>query len=524
MSGDRPHRNDTLDSYLKQAAHDLAQSNKALGDDAEGLLFLGVWHQSYPAILVRDPFLSDSAKVQFLLLMQESSQKPHDAIAMPSLTHTAQVLGHGRRTVHRDRTLLRICRWISQHKRVRDRRGRYCGSINAIHSEPCALADANRLDATYLQLLDRSKGDDDPYIRNAALAALASIDQALNAGHDPLEPPDPMNRRIEAAKAVQSGGGTFFDLLMPEGGRIAKQHDPNSAGHTVATSPRTPKSALGQPEPTHPSANFVDKSARHTVATPSAGANSAPGYPSVNSAPGASQPSADFALGSQVVENKNDRLNYPQNTKFALGPTCSSNTTTTNKNEPESARASRSSSRAIDSGKSSPPNSATQAADALRWPEALPANERTLIERSFASMQLTGTQCQEVLDALARKLQDPDNPMRSPVGYAVALCKRVRSGTFQPVGAPPRPSGTGGSGDDSGPRGPRGELTELRRQIHNLQSEIKGFDDNLIPFAHPESQPHLEAQRDRLCQERDALKQRYQALRGEDGASCRKQA
>ena len=29
--------------------------------DTDGLLFLGQWHDAYPTVLVRDPFLSDSA-------------------------------------------------------------------------------------------------------------------------------------------------------------------------------------------------------------------------------------------------------------------------------------------------------------------------------------------------------------------------------------------------------------------------------------------------------------------------------
>lgn len=209
MTGARSKQNDTLGSYLEQAAHDLARSHESLGDDAEGLLFLGAWHQSYPAILVRDPFLSDSAKVQFLYLMQKSSQNPRGAIAMPSLVQTGQVLGHSKKTVHRDRTLLRVCRWISQHKRVRDDRGRYCGSINAIHSEPCSLSEANRLDRSYLQLLNHTRAHPDRYVQRAACAALASIDQALQDGRDPLDPPDPISRRLDAAKAVQNGGGSI---------------------------------------------------------------------------------------------------------------------------------------------------------------------------------------------------------------------------------------------------------------------------------------------------------------------------
>ena len=49
--------------------------------DTDGLLFLGQWHDAFPTVLVRDPFLSDSAKIQWLYMAQETRQQPQRAIA-----------------------------------------------------------------------------------------------------------------------------------------------------------------------------------------------------------------------------------------------------------------------------------------------------------------------------------------------------------------------------------------------------------------------------------------------------------
>lgn len=463
--------NDTLGRYLEEAADDLAGLGPSAGNDTEGLLFLGPWHQSYPAILVRDPFLSDSAKVHWLYLTQEACRQPHRAITMPSLDQTVDVLGHAKKTVNRDRTLLRVCRWISQYTRRRDDKGRYRGTVNAIHGEPCSLGEANRLDADYLKLLDSTKAHTDRYLRQAAQAALASIDQALREGRDPLEPADPMTRRLDAAHAVHNGGGSFFELLVAGSNRNTPSDTSSVTGHSVATS------------------------TKEKVTT---------GDPGVKTTTGGSVPMVNFTNEAQVTDKTDLGPNQPRVEKSTTGPTCSSsNKTTTTHSEPDSARAEKTT-----TGPAGHPVANADAASPLRWPAALPANERTLIDRAFASRDLSRAQQQDVLDALARKLQDPDNPLRSPVGYTVSLCKRIQSGTFQPVGAPSPPRNAAQSNAPT-----NAEVRDMRQQIRNLQSEIQGMDSTLIPGAPAGSRVALESQRDRLHQQLEQLKQELRRLR-----------
>lgn len=470
-SSGRP--NDTLGRYLEQAADDLASSEPPLGNDAEGLLFLGAWHQSYPAILVRDPFLSDSAKVHLLYLTQEAGRQPHRAIAMPSLDQTTEVLGHAKKTVNRDRTLLRICRWISQYTRLRDEKGRYRGTVNAIHGEPCSLSEANRLDTSYLSLLDSAKAHTDRYLSQAAQAALASIDQALREGRNPLEPADPMTRRLDAAHAVHNGGGSFFELLMTRSGYNSPPHPSSAGDHSVATASVEQKVTTGDPR----------------VKTTIGGIN----------------PMVNFMPGWQITDKTEFIPNSPPVKKSTIGPTCSSscNKTTTTRSEPHSARAEKTT-----TGPAGHTVANADMASSLHWSDALPANERKLIDRAFASRDLSRAQRQDVLDALARKLQDPDNPVRSPVGYAVSLCKRVQSGTFQPVGAPTQAEKT-----DQSKSPANAEASDIRRQMRNLRSEIQGMESTLIPGAPPGSRAALESQRNRLCHQLEELKRRLRSLR-----------
>ena len=71
----------------------------------------------------------------------------------------------------------------------------------------------------------------------------------------------------------------------------------------------------------------------------------------------------------------------------------------------------------------------------LHWPDPLDDNLRRLIHQAL-TMRVATVHHQDVLDALAHKLRDPDDPLRSPVGYAIKLCERIKAGTFQPVGPP----------------------------------------------------------------------------------------
>ena len=486
MTGQPSARTAALDGFLQQAADDLAESHQAPLDQAsEGLLFLGARYQSYPAILLRDPFLPATAKIQLLYLMQESGQGRQSAVAMPSLEDTARALGDSRRTAGRDRMLLRVCRWISLCQTVRDTGGRFRGSIYAIHGEPCSLQEGNRLDQGYLSFLDGASANGDPYLQRAAQAAFSGIDRTLDAGRDPLDPPDPVSRRLDAAAAVKNGYGSFYDLFFPEEHSLENDSQPASGthptgGHTVATS------------------READPAAKFAHGEPGAKFAHGKSSPCEKFAHGEHSPCANFAPGYKTIENKGNEQTYPQFAKFAHGYSSSSKTTTTTKTE----RAER--------------NNSESELDRLIWPSQFDGSQRRLIHRTLVREDIDPDRQQAIVDVLAHKARDADNPLRSPVGYAFKLCKRVHSGQFQPV-TPPASSrsktqeGNGRRSVSSGDAMPK--CSDLRADMRRLQSEIDGLEQNLIPMASADNRPRLEASRDRYRQELETLKQRYRALR-----------
>jgi hypothetical protein len=95
--------NRTIDQAIDHLRRERsAETSGAPAPSSDGLLFLGQWHDAYPTVLVRDPFLTDSAKIQWLYLAQEARRQPQGAIGMPSIQETIRALhqARGKRSNH----------------------------------------------------------------------------------------------------------------------------------------------------------------------------------------------------------------------------------------------------------------------------------------------------------------------------------------------------------------------------------------------------------------------------------------
>jgi hypothetical protein len=387
--------------------------------ETDGLLFLGQWHDAYPTVLVRDPFLSDSAKIQWLYLAQEARQQPHRAIAMPTIQETSRALHQARGSVIRDRLLLRICRWISAVRPVRDpETGRFLGQIYAMHGEPVQWHAAIEYDANYVELIERSTTHQDRRVQRAALASLAGLHERIRAGTDPLAPVDPVALRISTARAIESGWGIAWGL-------------------PIGFEPPGPEFGLGEDL----LAESAIESETGTVPGPNPGPGQLPGrrpdpVPGTDSGPGdpmtAPTPGPNPGPGGVRSSSKNTNT-----------------TTTTADTEP-----------------------AHDPRGTLTWPSAFDDNMRRLLHQTLR-VSTAATHHQDIVDALAHKARDRDDPLRNPVAYAIELCNRVRNGTFQRVGPPFEPAAgknAAGNKDAQAPAGPN--ITLLRSQ---LLGEIAGL-------------------------------------------------
>ena len=194
-----------------------AEKPTADAPTGDGLLFLGQWHDAYPTVLVRDPFLTDSAKIQWLYLAQEARRQPQGAIGMPSIQESARALHQARGTVIRDRLLLRVCRWISAVRAVRDPdTGRFLGHIYAMHGEPVQWHAAIEYDEHYVGLIERAQSHPDRRVQRAAHANVLGIREQHHRRRRPPGTHRPGGNAPHHREAIESGWGTAWRVPLDE--------------------------------------------------------------------------------------------------------------------------------------------------------------------------------------------------------------------------------------------------------------------------------------------------------------------
>ena len=419
----------------------------ATDDTQDHVFFTGVWSDAYPAILVRDPILPDSAKIQLLYLMQAGRTNPYGANPLPSVGKTARDLGKSPTTVVRDRAIIRMARWATQCRRVRDAQGRMRGLVWSLHSEPASLAETTSLDSEYMGLLEQAAaGHFDRIARRVATLVLAAIDHDIGEGRDPLAAITPMEQRLEAMETIRTGHGRCF------AGYFTDKPDSNCETGTASTNKR-----ISNPETCEP---------------------------------GGQEPISNFEIsGTGLISNLETYVrpiapaDAPEFETGKHGSSSSSyfNTTTTNRREQQSPHESASV-HSVDT--SIPP---------LDWPQTLDDNRKRLVLRMLLHHlpDRTGDH-QEVINALAAKLADKDAPIRNLGNYVTKLCKLTRTGELCPV-EPPSPPDR--------PRPPDKKLS-----ISNLRGEI-GSLQRLIEATRHTGRGNIQALEAQLARRREELRE-----------------
>lgn len=177
---------------------------------AEALLFLGNWHNAFPTVVVQDPVLEPVDKVVWMVIYQSGRGTGTKAV-FPSYTDIARLANvSSTSTVSRAIAILRATRWLSLCARSRDPSGRFGGNVYALHDEPLPLVDALHLDPGYMAFLQEAANHHHARVRQVAAAVSESLDEDIRAGKDVLAPVNPIERRLEAVRAIHQGGGRRY--------------------------------------------------------------------------------------------------------------------------------------------------------------------------------------------------------------------------------------------------------------------------------------------------------------------------
>jgi hypothetical protein len=449
---------------VDMAVQQMLASHSTMDEDSpDKMLYSGVWNDAYPAILVRDPILPDSAKIQLLYLMQEVRSNPYGANPLPSVEKTSRDLGKSPTTIVRDRAIIRMTRWASQCQRVRDAQGRMRGLVWMLHGEPATLAEATTLDSDHMELLEQAAtGHFDKIARRTAQLVLAAIDHDIGSGRDPLDPVNQMEQRLEALQTLKSGSGRYFSGFFD--------------GELNSNSETSDKVADG------PLSEFETSDEGHRK--PVSNIETRP------------QP-VDFSSTSKFETGENSSSSSKKTTTTDERSRAGNTVATLTKPDHLSAESSSGDTRGNSVANTAPTieraNTVINDSSTIQWPASFDDNRKRLVQRMLQHHlpELPGDQ-QEVVNALSAKLKDKSDPIRNLGYYVAKLCKLASRGELCPV-EPPSPPVS---------RAPPDE----KLRINNLRGEISSLQQLIAATQHSGSSG-VQVLETQLAQRRDQLRE-----------------
>lgn len=383
-----------IETYIEVSVEQLLQG--ADRPHQNGLLFLSAWHEAMPALIHLDPVLEPVDSRVFAVLWLWGKQAGRGSTAFPSYEYLLQHCNiHSRSTLARSLAILRICRWVTLCRRVRDASGQHRGNIYALHEEPLALASTVYLDPGYMDFLHAKAQDRHKKVQRVAKAMLESLEECMHSGEDVLaaSPLSPVNQRLEALAAIAGQGqGAYFGLRPRALSALQAWRGKNAQTPSLDADPGSHLIPDSNTRPVQ-NANLVDKS---LILGSVQNLDSADGVQNLDS------------VGKLLISGR------VQNLDSAL---CSSSyinkkTTTTYSGRDLTA--------------DSPPSAQEPA---LIYPETFSRNEQRLTRMYLRGLDPELQQA--LLDELADKIKrqaKTDHAVRNPIGLLAWMCARTRGG------------------------------------------------------------------------------------------------
>ena len=174
---------DRLQQQVEVAEQTLISQRKSADSGKDhsggiGVIFTGNIHHTIPHNLLLDPILSPVDKTLWMV-MRASITNPKSPGYIPSRDELSTAMNTSRPTITRARNTLRIGRWMTYCRTVRDKKKRFLGDVYLLHEEPLSLEDTLVLDSGYIRFLeDQAAGTGaSKNNRQFAVALLKEIDR-----------------------------------------------------------------------------------------------------------------------------------------------------------------------------------------------------------------------------------------------------------------------------------------------------------------------------------------------------------
>ncbi len=213
----QPTSMELLQRKISKAEEDLIKKRNPSSpyDDDMAVLFTGNHHDAIPRSMIINEDLSPSERITWMVLRTGTSD-PTKPGAIAKRSDLARAIGVSAPSVTTHRTMLRIHRWLTHCKHVRNH-GKFIGDIYLLHDDPLSLASTIEVDPTYIQFLELQQQSENKRIRAAASRELMAISNLMASSTTEL---DVMEKRINQYKQHSDQSKNFspvdFDELMEE--------------------------------------------------------------------------------------------------------------------------------------------------------------------------------------------------------------------------------------------------------------------------------------------------------------------
>jgi hypothetical protein len=170
-----------LKRQVEQVEQELKQRGQEDNLDHEpeyAVLFTGNWQSAIPNQLICHPDLSPAEKVTWQV-WRLAITNPGRPGASPRSSDLMRHINCSKPTLTGTKAMLRVTRWATLCRSVRNLQGRFLGDIYLLHDEPMSLAATIELDSEYLRFLDRiiSSEKKNKRLRAAAAQIIQSVRQ-----------------------------------------------------------------------------------------------------------------------------------------------------------------------------------------------------------------------------------------------------------------------------------------------------------------------------------------------------------
>jgi hypothetical protein len=191
-------------NLLIQRRHQKEAPASDATDPGMGVIFTGNFSHSIPHNLLFDPVLNPADKTLWMII-RANIINPQAPGYVPSRDELAIAMGCAAPTVSRARATLRIGRWMTFLRTVRDDQKRFVGDIYLLHDEPLSLADTLALDEGYIRFLeDQARGSSKSKSnRQLAASMLSDIDRLKSTPVSPTQR-EMMEQRFTVASKLPS--------------------------------------------------------------------------------------------------------------------------------------------------------------------------------------------------------------------------------------------------------------------------------------------------------------------------------